>query len=92
MVYEKKPGFFTIHYVDENGNQIAPSEMKEDTSGEVTFANYKKNIDGYTYWRACYSTANNAEITKAKKTLTGGKVVPTPSIMEAKSCLNQTVA
>lgn len=67
LVYEKKPGFFTIHYVDENGNQIAPSEMKEDTSGEVTFANYKKNIDGYTYWRACYSTANNAEITKAKK-------------------------
>lgn len=67
LVYEKKPGFFTIHYVDENGNQIAPSEMKEDTSGEVTFANYKKNIDGYTYWRACYSTANNAEITKAVK-------------------------
>ena len=65
LVYKKKPGF-TIHYVDENGKEIAPSKT-QDATNKVTFSTYADTISGYTYWRACYSTANNAEITKAKK-------------------------
>lgn len=63
LVYEKNPTF-TVHYVDESGNQIA-EPTTEDAKAEITFKNYEKAIEGYTYWRACYSTANNAEITKA---------------------------
>ena len=65
LVYEKNPTF-TVHYVDESGNQIAEPTTK-DAKAEITFKDYMKPIDGYTYWRACYSTANNAEITKAEK-------------------------
>lgn len=65
LVYEKNPTF-TVHYVDESGNQIAEPTTK-DAKAEITFKDYEKAIEGYTYWRACYSTANNAEITKAKK-------------------------
>ena len=65
LVYEKNPTF-TVHYVDESGNQIAEPTTK-DAKAEITFKDYMKPIDGYTYWRACYSTANNAEITKAVK-------------------------
>lgn len=65
LVYEKNPTF-TVHYVDESGNQIA-EPTTEDAKTEITFKDYEKAIEGYTYWRACYSTANNAEITKAEK-------------------------
>lgn len=65
LVYEKNPTF-TVHYVDESGNQIA-APTTEDAKEEITFKEYEKAIEGYTYWRACYSSANNAEVTSAKK-------------------------
>ena len=65
LVYEKNPTF-TVHYVDESGAQIA-EPTTEDAKTEITFKNYMKTIEGYTYWRACYSSANNAEVTSAKR-------------------------
>lgn len=65
LVYEKNPTF-TVHYVDESGAQIA-EPATEDAKAEITFKNYMKPIDGYTYWRACYGSANNAEVTKMVK-------------------------
>lgn len=63
LVYEKNPTF-TVHYVDESGAQIA-APTTEDAKAEITFKDYEKVIEGYTYWRACYSSANNAEVTSA---------------------------
>ena len=63
LLYEKNPTF-TVHYVDESGAQIA-EPTTEDAKAEITFKDYVKSIDGYTYWRACYSSANNAEVTSA---------------------------
>lgn len=58
---------FTIHYVDENGKEIGNKKQTVTVSGDksIVFKNYATQIDGYTYWRACYSSANNAEVTKA---------------------------
>lgn len=70
LVYEKNPTF-TVHYVDESGNQIA-EPTTEDAEAEITFKDYMKPIDGYTYWRACYSSANNAEVTKATRSRSSG--------------------
>lgn len=64
LVYTKPT--FTIHYVDENGTEIKPSTEHERTQS-VTFSDYADSISGYTYWRACYSNANNAEVTSANK-------------------------
>lgn len=60
---------FTIHYVDENGKEIGKKTQRVTVNGDKTivFNKWAEDIPGYTYWRACYSTANNAEITKAVK-------------------------
>ena len=70
LVYEKNPTF-TVHYVDESGAQIA-APTTEDAKAEITFKDYEKVIEGYTYWRACYSSANNAEVTKATRSGNSG--------------------
>lgn len=64
MVYEKNPAL-TIHHVDENGNEISPSEAQTTpaSGSTTTFSSYQKTISGYTYWRACYGEANGAEVT-----------------------------
>lgn len=70
LVYEKA-ATFTVHYVDENGSPIKAaegnSEIEVTAENNITFEKYKVEIEGYTYWRACYSSANNAEVTSAKK-------------------------
>ena len=60
---------FTIHYVDENGKEIGNKTQRVTVSGDksIVFKNYATQIEGYTYWRACYSSANNAEVTKMVK-------------------------
>lgn len=68
LVYTKST--FTIHYVDENGTEIKPSTERERAQS-VTFSDYADSIPGYTYWRACYSKANDAEVTKAEKNNSG---------------------
>ena len=68
LVYTKPT--FTIHYVDENGTEIKPSTERERAQS-VTFSDYADPISGYTYWRACYSKANDAEVTKAEKNNSG---------------------
>lgn len=68
LVYTKST--FTIHYVDENGTEIKPSTERERAQS-VTFSDYADPISGYTYWRACYSKANDAEVTKAEKNNSG---------------------
>lgn len=68
LVYTKST--FTIHYVDENGTEIKPSTERERAQS-VTFSDYADSILGYTYWRACYSKANDAEVTKAEKNNSG---------------------
>lgn len=70
LVYEKNPTF-TVHYVDESGAQIV-APTTEDAKAEITFKDYEKVIEGYTYWRACYSSANNAEVTKATRSGNSG--------------------
>lgn len=69
LVYTKST--FTIHYVDENGTEIKPSTERERAQS-VTFSDYADSISGYTYWRACYSSANNAEVTKATRSGNSG--------------------
>lgn len=58
---------FTVHYVDENGMEIGNKRQTVTVKGDksIVFKNYATQIEGYTYWRACYSSANNAEVTKA---------------------------
>lgn len=58
---------FTVYYVDENGMEIGNKTQTVTVNGDksIVFKNYATPIDGYTYWRACYSSANNAEVTKA---------------------------
>lgn len=68
LVYTKST--FTIHYVDENGTEIKPSTERERAQS-VTFSDYADPISGYIYWRACYSKANDAEVTKAEKNNSG---------------------
>lgn len=60
---------FTVHYVDENGMKIGNKTQTVTVKGDksIVFKNYATQIDGYTYWRACYSSANNAEVTKMVK-------------------------
>lgn len=69
LVYKQDPTSkttkFTVHYVDENGKEIA--NKKEEDVGDadtLTFEDYADKIENYTYWRACYGSANNAEVTK----------------------------
>ena len=69
LVYTKST--FTIHYVDEKGTEINPSTEHERTQS-VTFSDYADSINGYTYWRACYGSANNAEVTKATRSGNSG--------------------
>ena len=69
LVYTKST--FTIHYVDEKGTEIKTSTERERTPS-VTFSDYVDSISGYTYWRACYSSANNAEVTKATRSGNSG--------------------
>ena len=69
LVYTKST--FTIHYVDENGTEIKPSTERERAQS-VTFSDYADPISGYTYWRACYSKANDAEVTKATRSGNSG--------------------
>ncbi len=64
LVYTKP--MFTIHYVDENGTEIK-SSTEHERAQSVTFSAYADSIPGYTYWRACYSSENNAEVTKATR-------------------------
>lgn len=60
---------FTIHYVDENGKEIGKKTQPVTVNGDKTivFNKWAEDIPGYTYWRACYSSANNAEVTKMVK-------------------------
>ena len=72
LVYTQNSEFnadFTVHYVDENGIEIGEKtkSILVENVRSIVFSDYADPIAGYTYWRACYSTANNAEITKAKK-------------------------
>lgn len=72
LKYTKNSEFkakFTVYYVDENGFEIGNKTKSISETGvrSIVFSDYADSISGYTYWRACYSTANNAEITKAKK-------------------------
>lgn len=72
LVYTQNSEFnadFTVHYVDENGIEIGEKtkSISVENVRSIVFSDYADPIAGYTYWRACYSTANNAEITKAKK-------------------------
>ncbi len=58
---------FTIHYVDENGKEIGKKTQTVTVNGDKTivFNKWAEDIPGYTYWRACYDSENNAEVTKA---------------------------
>ena len=58
---------FTIHYVDENGMEIGNKRQTVTVNGDKTivFNKWAEDILGYTYWRACYDSKNNAEVTKA---------------------------
>ena len=58
---------FTIHYVDENGKEIGNKTQTVTVNGDKTivFNKWAEDIPGYTYWRACYDSENNAEVTKA---------------------------
>lgn len=58
---------FTIHYVDENGKEIGKETQRVTVNGDKTivFNKWAEDILGYTYWRACYDSKNNAEVTKA---------------------------
>ena len=58
---------FTIHYVDENGKEIGKKTQPVTVNGDKTivFNKWAEDIPGYTYWRACYDSENNAEVTKA---------------------------
>ena len=57
---------FKVHYVDENGIEIGEKtkSISVDDVRSIVFSDYADPIAGYTYWRACYSSANNAEVTK----------------------------
>lgn len=58
---------FIIHYVDENGKEIGKKTQRVTVNGDKTivFNKWAEDIPGYTYWRACYDSENNAEVTKA---------------------------
>ena len=51
FIYTKNPvkgAVVTVKYIDEQGNEIAPSELLSGHLGEE-YSSYKKEINGYTY-------------------------------------------
>lgn len=64
----------TVHYVDENGNEIQGTRNQNDSISKnrtITFADYAGQIQGYTYQAAHYQAVDGAVITSVRATSSG---------------------
>ncbi|WP_239471754.1 DUF7604 domain-containing protein [Olsenella profusa] len=64
----------TVHYVDENGNEIQGTRNQNASISQnrtITFADYAGQIQGYTYQAAHYQAVDGAVITSVRATSSG---------------------